>query len=698
MVTAATSSARRVSASAAASREYSPRWIRCVWSLPELLPIAVAGFGAPLVVLLLLDRVDLAWGVPLGLAGAVGATWLAGIRQAPVPRRDVLLTVVAFVLVAGWLAVGLRNSAQSLFAQRDSATYALTGRWLMDHSSLPIHTQPDLFGSPPGYDGTSAGFQRQTDATVFAQGNHLLPLLLAAAGWTFGAAAVLKANVVIAAMGLLAFFAVARRVVGSGFALVALVALAVSMPMIYVSRDTFTEPLALLFVMGGLALLAQAIESGRTRDYALAGFVSSMSAVVRIDAYAVLLSLLVVAAVLLAMAPPPERGIVARRTGVLVGAAAPMVVAGFFDVRWLSPGYYHNSRSLIMSLAAVAAILVVAGAVAVAVSWRWRVAFAARLTTGRGPVALSKLASTVLVVAFLILLSRPWWMTARGTFDNQIISGAQQAQGLAVDGTRLYSESTVDWQAMYLGWPTVILAVGGYAVLLDRLVRRRDYRLLGLLTTVLSLTALYLWTPQITPDQVWAMRRYVPVVMPGILIAAMAALQFAWRRWDRRGVARVAVRSVVAALCVAALVVPWWITQPVADLREEVPQIGQVDALCTALPRDAAVLVVDENLRWGYLQTIRSYCDVPALALVGARADRVASVQQAVSAHGRTLFVLAGDPSQLAYDGPVPPAFSSRTFTRWPSTVETPPTEPVRQTVRLYLGRAEPDGRVTPVR
>ena len=65
------------------------------------------------------------------------------------------------------------------------------------------------------------------------------------------------------------------------------------MPIIYVSRDTFTEPLALLFLMGGLALLYRAVDTGRTLDFAAAGFVTSVAAVVRIDAYAALLSLLV---------------------------------------------------------------------------------------------------------------------------------------------------------------------------------------------------------------------------------------------------------------------------------------------------------------------------------------------------------------------------------------------------------------------
>ena len=287
-------------------------------------------------------------------------------------------------------------------------------------------------------------------------------------------------------------------------------------------------------------------------------------------------------------------------------------------------------------------------------------------------------------------------MTARGEFDNLILRVAQQAQGLPVDGTRLYAEYTVNWQAMYFGWPTVILAVLGYVVLLDQLIRRSDYRLLGFLVMALSLSALYLWTPQITPDQVWAMRRYVPVVVPGLIIAATAALRAAWNWWTKSSAVRVFVHGGVIVTCVAVLVIPWLVTRPVKDLREEAPQATQVQALCAAVPPDGAVLVVDEGLRWGYLQTIRSYCEVPTLALVGASAHQVADAAHAVSAHGRTLYVVASNPSQLTFDGPVPPAFFTAVFTRWPSTLEMVPTEPIDQTVQVYLGRAEADGRVIP--
>jgi uncharacterized protein YjeT (DUF2065 family) len=150
-----------------------------------------------------------------------------------------------------------------------------------------------------------------------------------------------------------------------------------------------------------------------------------------------------------------------------------MVVVGYLDVSWLSPGYYHNERSQIIPIAVAGVVLVVVGVVTVVTARAWREPIKARIGTPAGRLLLSRLAGATVIVAFLVLLSRPWWMTTRGEFDNLILRVAQQAQDLPVDGTRLYFEYTVHWQAMYFGWPTVILAVLGYVLLLYQLIRRK---------------------------------------------------------------------------------------------------------------------------------------------------------------------------------------------------------------------------------
>ena len=244
------------SAPSVASRPATtPLVLRIVHSAPDLIVSAFAGFGLPAMLLLLAGRFSPGWVLPLGLIGAAVAVAVCGVGRAPVDRRAVVYTLIAIGIVLVWVVVNSFYSAENLFAHRDPATYNLAGRWLMDHSNLHIPIQSDVFGSPGGGQGSGAGFSARSSTELYAQGNHLLPAMLAVFGWLFGVGAIFKANVVFGGLALLVFFALARRVMDDRFALVAMVVLGVSMPMIFVSRDTYSEPLALLFLVGGLGLL-----------------------------------------------------------------------------------------------------------------------------------------------------------------------------------------------------------------------------------------------------------------------------------------------------------------------------------------------------------------------------------------------------------------------------------------------------------
>jgi hypothetical protein len=110
------------------------------------------------------------------------------------------------------------------------------------------------------------------------------------------------------------------------------------------------------------------------------------------------------------------------------------------------------------------------------------------------------------------------------------------------------------------------------------------------------------------------------------------------------------------------------------------------------------VLIVDDGLRWGYSQTIRTYCDVPVLALVDANTTALAGVRASVTASGRTLYVVAAKYEELTFAGPIPQQpFSSVETTRWPSVIGTVPKGPAVQTVGVYLGTVRADGQVDEV-
>lgn len=679
------------SASAVAdSTPTAPLAQRVVHAAPDLVVSAFAGFGLPAMLLLLAGHFSPGWVFPFGLIGAALAVAVCGAGRQPVDRRAVVYTLIAIGVVLVWVIVNSFYSAENLFAHRDPATYNLAGRWLMDHSGLHIPIQADVFGSPRGSQGAGAGFSASSPTELYAQGNHLLPAMLATSGWLFGTGAIFKANVVFGAVALLAVFGLARRVVDERFALVGMIAFAVSMPMIFVSRDTYSEPLAMLFLVGGLSLLHRAVESGRIRDFALAGFVVAMSAPVRIDSGVSLLAVLATAAALPIFVARAGRRAAVIRSLVLVGCLAGPTLVGWLDVTRLSYGYYRDERHHILPIFYAGFALLVILPLLVLLSWwpRVRRLIEAREAPGRASVA----AGLVICGGLAFLASRPLWTVARGRHSDTIV-GLQVQAGDQADGTRTYSEQTMRWLAQYFGWPLVVLGVVGYYLLVRRCLRTRSTAALGTITVGLAISLLYLWSAQITPDQPWAMRRYVPVVIPILIVAATYTLGTLFRQ------SAVLVRAGAVALAAAVIVLPSIATAPMAGAREEVPQLTQISRICARVGPHGAVLSVDAPSLTSYAQTLRSYCRVPSLGLEGASPAEIAQVRVAVSDHGRTLYLLSTDVTKIQYVTGTTPStpFSTVRTTRWPSVLHGPPSKVDHEQVAVYLATVREDGLAEPV-
>jgi hypothetical protein len=659
-----------------------------------LLPALFAGFSLVAMVLLHLGLYRPALVLPLGLMGAAVAALGVGLVRPEPLGGSRLLDGAAVLVTLGFAALNVRYSAQNISVFRDPAAYAVTGQWLVHHGSLPIPVNAEVFGAVPGVWFHSAAFDPGPAAGfVYPQYSNLLPGLLAVAGWLYSDGLLLKLNAMIGSAALLGFYGLVRQYTARIWALVAVTVLGVSLPQLHFSRNSYSEPVTMLFLVGGLALLREAQRRGTTRGYGLAGLVLGSAALARIDGLYFLLTVPLLAAVTLAIASPERRGDATRKVAaLLLGAAVPAVVA-MVNLANLSPVYLHNLGSELAMIAAAIVASTVVGAVAVVLAWRTRLLHRLASATGGW---LPGVGAAAIVLLAVVAASRPLWYVGRipDAPEAQIhyITFLQKANGLPLDGTRSYAEQTMLWFSWYYGPVTVALGVLGVAFGVHRLLRRGDLRLLAPLAMFLSAALLYVTVPSIVPDQIWAMRRYLPVVIPGLLLAAAVVLGLLARR-SRAGMAAAALLAGIMIL------IPAMLSSRLVTVRDLVPQLPEVLNLCDNLPTDAALLITG-SLAVTYPQTARSYCRVPVARVRQPTRAQLRQIQAAAQAHDRRLYLLFTDPDEVPRDtasaGAAWQQISCVLISHWSATLNKAVANHGVDKRMLYLGEITPEGMVTP--
>jgi hypothetical protein len=273
---------------------------------------------------------------------------------------------------------------------------------------------------------------------------------------------------------------------------------------------------------------------------------------------------------------------------------------------------------------------------------------------------------------------------------------------LPVDPGRLYAEDTLYWVIWYIGLPTLLLGGFGLALLVRRCLRAlfswRDptgtARIWALPLAVICWgSAAVLWQPETLPDQPWASRRLVPLVLPGLILCGIWASAWLRRRARSRGAGRGA-GGFVAACCVVAMLVPTVTTSfglgfthsgsngglrlqssGLALKRIGQGQVGAVAALCSALGPSATVVIVDPVVAARFTQVIRGMCGVPTAWMAGQPTGNLQAVLSGIEHAGRRPVLLGSRPSQLAAYGTPVRVMNLRTLQE-PHTLTQPPTTP----------------------
>lgn len=629
------------------------------------------------------------------------------------------------LIAAAWFAVNAAGRAEYVVVNRDPGFLTLSGLWLSKNPSTDIPALRTI-------EAAEVHFGLMADAPqawnlmgdmIQPQGAKMVPALISTGGWLAGDQGVFLVNVLVGAVGLLAIFSVARLFLSPTWAMVPAALVGLSVAHIGLSRAAYTEPLTLVLVMASLAWAWRAIESQRLGLALAAGVTSGATCLVRIDGAVFAASALVAFACAVALSAKLDTNSGSetteaslaqqtfRRHALLIfaGSQVALTAIGYLSLwRW--------SREYVVRLWPQTQDALILYGVAVVCAVLWAASFnrAVRgerlitvLVTAAGKRGALIAGGTVTAV-LLVLASRPLWTHVhRGQanevdqFTNGVVEAFQRIEGLPIDPTRTYAESTVTWLSYYLTWPVVTLAIAGFGLATVWALRQRPAWLLVVIG-LLAPTLLYLWDPEVVPDQIWAIRRFESAALPAFaLVAALAAKYLVDRlAQSPAGKQNSRLPSLLMVLMLALPITTWVQIDgddeyPVSVAmhvftREQQGAYAQAQDLCE-IAGERPILLYGTSSHFG---TLRVICDVPVL--LGLRELTAFEIQSIALELEQTPVVLTRSPEDLEWASPPHEILYSEIYQAEFRLQGIPRTVSIGE-YSWFAGVPGPDGKLVPV-
>jgi hypothetical protein len=594
--------------------------------LPFLLtsfPLLLIGYFKPIPVLVLwlaltALAVPYVWRRIPSVTGA--ADWgTAGEGQAKPTPRWVLWSLVAISVAFGVFQAVYHS--QFVVDQLDAASYMNFATWISAHGSLPIPQNAAAFGNAPGITFNSAAFY---SGAIYHTGNSIvpqfmagLPMLLSVGFWGGGARLALLWAPVLGALGVFTFGGLVARLVGPRWAPLGALAIGIGIPEAYVSRNTYSETLAQILLLGALSLWIDSQRTNRGEEDAgrwrahwrtharsashvlagVTGLLFGITLLVRIDGPADILFVVPYCGLLVLRR---QRQVIPLVVGMLVG-----LVYGTIDAWFLTRPYLQTNEQSVKPLVEI--IVAATAGTIVAVWWLRR-----RGSELRNPPKpwLVKAVTALPFVVIAVFIVRPY--VERNWHALQ------------------YAPLSLHWIYWYTGFSAIAFAVFAAAMLGRRCVKgEAPVWVLPLLTFAWAITE-FLVRPAITAHQPYASRRLVPAVLPGLILLAVWLAAWLSRRSrvihlvNVPGYLKRSPRVFVIACCAGAVFLPPMIgnfglsltgSDGLALQRAYVGEIAAVDKICESIPPNSSVLLADFMLNWQWAENIRGTCNVPVAAV-----------------------------------------------------------------------------------
>ncbi|MDQ1462677.1 MAG: hypothetical protein QOI08_4161, partial [Actinomycetota bacterium] len=305
------------------------------------------------------------WYVPIVVGGVATVVALAasvavrrlGTRDRGEPGTDHRGAAAAVGIVLVFFVLAGAFHSEHLLSDRDPGQYLTVGRSIARTHELKPKTRVGPFAVPSFGDPNA-----RSEPDFFP----MLPVVLAM-GWSIGGdTGLLLVGPVLGALGLLAGYALATRILGTRVALLVSMLMVIAPLQLWFARDAYSELLVQFVVLGGLWLFLEARTRASWHVAAIAGALVASSTIARIDALAIVAGALVVVAVEWARTDTEVDPIASRRTVAAFGLALvgttliAMTTTFFVEHRYVTSLGTQYGLLIAEFTAAVAGVVVVA--------------------------------------------------------------------------------------------------------------------------------------------------------------------------------------------------------------------------------------------------------------------------------------------------------------------------------------------------
>lgn len=487
------------------------------------------------------------------------------IRKAR-PRLEVWDYVLAFGLVLA-LAMYLGFPTEAILPERDEGMYTNHAIWIAHHGRVDIpYPWPQSIDSVFRDASLRLRGTFQTQPTMSVWFGHLFPTWLASAFSTFGYSGLVRLNGLFTLISLTIFYGICRCILPKPYAVVATLFLALNPSQIWLARVTLSEILTQLFIWTGLLLLVQALRSDIITLARWAGILFALSAFVRIDSLLLVPLLLLSHLVVRLVENPAKRS--SHLWLALYQSALPTFTLALAYYIWIASDYFW----LHVRPVAYIGVVTLASLIALLLG-----------LTDAGKFA----ADWITKLPFLVTVSlAAFTLSAYGYWIRPIPRELVPATYPMFDLAQAMSSRSLVNLAAYLSPPLVWMGILGWLMALWVVVRTKRHPYLApVLVIVGGFALLYLWKPSVNPYHFWAIRRFVPVIVPGFILFASLGT---WRIMSRAPrVWRIAFSSAIL------IFVSVFTVRSDSDLyafAEEEGFYSQIESLAATLPKDEIIL------------------------------------------------------------------------------------------------------------